>query len=394
MRMDEGMNIAVRRGPSPGSRMPVLVYRDRIAPLSEAHFLRRQYLGFERLSPVWVGCRTDVGLPELGVQPLIVGRPGLAGIWDRILFRQFGVLPPVPDLRALHPGIVHAQFGRGGTLALPIARALGVPLVVTFHGGDATKQRHHRRLGLPTIFRRRMGALKREAALFVCVSQFVRDRLEVLGFPAAKLRVIRLGVELQPLVEAPQPVEPPQVVFVGRFIEKKGIPHLIEAARLLAAKGRPVGVTLVGDGPQAGALKQQARGIPGITFTGWLPSHEVRRHVRGALALCVPSVVSRDGDTDGLPTVILEAMAEGVPVIGSRQAGIAEAVDDRATGLLVPPGDAQALAAAIETLVASPEQRRDMGLAARRAVEERFNAISQSRLLEQTLMEITEKERT
>jgi len=353
--------------------------------------LRRQYVGFDRLAPVWVGCRTDEGLPELGVQPLILGRSGVLGSWDRLCFKQFGVLPPQPDLRAQRPGIVHAQFGRGGALALPIARAMGVPLVVTFHGGDATKEKHYAKGIIPTVFQRRLAALQQEAAVFVCVSQFICDRLAARGFPAEKLRVIRLGVEIEPTTATPEASDPPQIVFVGRFVEKKGIAHLIEAARMLAAHGNSARFVLIGDGPLAGDLEAQARDLPSVTFTGWLPSHEARRRVRGATALCVPSVVSQDGDADGLPTVILEAMADGVPVIGSRQAGIAEAVEDRTTGLLMPPGRAAALTEAIQIIVDRPAWCRAMGAAARRAVEERFNAATQSRLLEDTLIEVAHR---
>src|SRR5437764_3439309 len=160
-----------------GAREHVLVYRDRLVPRSEAHFLRRLYIGFERLSPLWVGRRRDAGLSELGADPLLLGDDGLRGVAERFLFKQFGRLPSVPDLRALRPVLVHAHFGRGGALALPIARALRVPLVVTFHGGDATKDSHYRRRIPPTVFRRRLAALQREAALFICVSDHIRDSL-------------------------------------------------------------------------------------------------------------------------------------------------------------------------------------------------------------------------
>jgi colanic acid/amylovoran biosynthesis glycosyltransferase len=386
------MNVVGQR-PHREPRRSVLIYRDRIAPRSEAQFLRRQYVGFERLAPVWVGCRTDEGLADLGAEPLILGRPGALGSWDRARFKQFGVLPPQPDLRALRAGVVHAQFGRGGALALPIARALGIPLAVTFHGGDATKEKHYARSIFPTIFQRRLAALQQEAALFICVSQFISDRLAARGFPQDKLRVIRLGVEVQRELPIREPMHPAKVVFVGRFVEKKGITYLIEAVRALAANGTPVGLVLVGDGPLMGALKQQAHDLPDITFTGWLPSTEVRRHLRGAAALCAPSVASQDGDTDGLPTVILEAMADGVPVIGSRQSGIAEAVEHRVSGLLVPPASPSALAEAIEAIVTRPDWRAAMGAAAHRTVLERFNATTQSRLLEDTLIEMTLKNR-
>jgi hypothetical protein len=123
-------------------RQTILVYRDRIVPRSEVHFLRRLYIGFERLSPVWVGRHRSDGLADLGVEPLLLGGGTIRGGLDRVLFKHFGALPTTPDLRALRPLLVHAHFGRGGALALPIARTLRVPLVVTFHGGDATKESH------------------------------------------------------------------------------------------------------------------------------------------------------------------------------------------------------------------------------------------------------------
>jgi glycosyltransferase involved in cell wall biosynthesis len=371
-------------------RDSVLIYQDRLGAPSEAQFLRRQYIGFERLTPVWACWGTDQGLPDVGATPIILGWPGPLGAWDRFRFKQLGVLPAQPDLRVLGVRVVHAQFGRGGALALPIARALGVPLVVTFHGGDATKDKHYRRSLIPTVFQRRLAALQKEAALFLCVSEFVRQRLAARGFPPEKLKVLRLGVEIDTARATEPPVDPPTAVFVGRFVEKKGIAHLIEAARLTASQGSPVRFMLIGDGPLAGELRKRAAGLDNVSFTGWLPSKEVRRHMRRALVLCAPSVVARTGDADGLPTVVLEAMADGIPVIGSREAGIGEAVEDGKTGLLVASGSAQALADAIRTLVDRPELRRTLGAAARQVAQERFNAAVQSRHLERTLIEVAQ----
>ena len=383
------MNLAVERpGASPQPRESVLVYRDRLVPRSEVHFLRRQYMGFERLAPVWIGCRTDAGLAELGAEPMILGRPGPIGDWDRFIFKQLGRLPPQPDLKELRPRIVHAQFGRGGALALPIARALGIPLVVTYHGGDATKDKHYDGRFPPTIYQRRLAQLQREAARFICVSEFVRDRLVARGFPPEKLQVVRCGVEIDAHHASERPADPPFVLFVGRFVEKKGIPHLIEAARMLAEEAKPVRLVLAGDGPLAGELRERARGLENVVFTGWLPSKEVLRYMRGAAALCVPSTGAKAGDAEGLPYVILEAMAEGTPVIGSMHAGIGEAIEHGKTGLLVPPGAPRQLAEAIRAVAGDPEFRRALGAAARNAAQERFNAASQSRILEETLIEV------
>jgi len=367
----------------------LLVYRDRIIPRSEAHFLRRQYVGFRHLTPVWIGCRTDVGLTDLGVEPLALGRHGVSGTIDRLLFRQFGRLPPQRDLATWRPRLIHAHFGGGGALALPIARALGLPLVVTFHGGDATKDKHYRRQLVPTIFQRRCEALQREAALIICAAEYIRNALLSRGFPSAKLKVICYGVEPEAGDCPVPPSERPYLLFVGRFVEKKGVEYLLDAMRVLEGEGAAVDLILIGDGPLGEALRRQSEGLKRTRFLGWLPNEEVRRAMRGALALCVPSVAARAGDSEGLPNVVIEGMAAAVPVIGTHHGGIAEAVEHDRTGFLVPPADPRAIATAVRRLLRDPVLRRRMGLAAQAAATEHFNAVAQSRFLEDTLLAVS-----
>jgi glycosyltransferase involved in cell wall biosynthesis len=375
------------------ARETLLVYRHRLAPLSEVGFLSRFYVGFERLAPVWLGCHLGPGANALSGDKLRLGRTGPLGALDRALFRHCGILPSQPDLWAFRPRLLHAHFGRGGALALPIAQALGIPLVVTFHGGDATKEAHYRPRLVPRIYARRLAALQRDAALFVCVSEFVRDRLLARGFPPDKIEIIYQGVDEGGDIDIAQPADPegaadPYILFVGRFVEKKGVSHLIEAMRLLESRGSVARLVLIGDGPLGQALRDQARGLQRVAFLGWLPHAEVRRRMRGALALCVPSVTARGGDAEGLPTVIFEAMAEGAPVVGSRHAGIAEAVEHGRTGLIVPEGDTPALADALERMTRCPALRRRLGTAARAVAAERFSAINQSRRLESALLRV------
>ena len=370
-------------------RKTALVYRDRIAPRSEVHFLRRQYIGFQDLSPVWIGCRTGDGLGDLGVEPLILGRAGPVGTLDRVLFKQFGRLPPQPDLVSLRPRVIHAHFGRGGALALPIARALNIPLIVTFHGGDATKEKHYRPRLVPTIYQRRVSALKVGASLIICVSDYIRERLIERGFSSEKLHVLRYGVPIEAWDQRAVPAQPPYVLFVGRFVEKKGLAYLIEAMRLLRGRGAAAPLVIIGDGPLASKLKQQAAVVGDINFLGWLPNSEVGRWMRGAVAICVPSVTAQSGDAEGLPNVVIEAMAQGLPVIGSRHSGIVEAVEHGRTGMLVPPGDPPAIADAIAWLIAHPHEQRAMAEAARRRACEHFDAVHQSRRLEHLLLAVS-----
>jgi glycosyltransferase involved in cell wall biosynthesis len=161
--------------------------------------------------------------------------------------------------------------------------------------------------------------------------------------------------------------------------------------RRLEADGTDIRLTLVGDGPIAGDLKRAATDLRNVTFPGWLPNHELRRRMRGALAVCVPSVETAEGDAEGLPNVVLEAMAAGAPVVATHHAGIGEAVEDEKTGLLVTSGDADALTAALRRLVDEPETARAMGQEAHRVAIEKFDAVAQSRRLEEKLLEVIER---
>jgi colanic acid/amylovoran biosynthesis glycosyltransferase len=159
--------------------------------------------------------------------------------------------------------------------------------------------------------------------------------------------------------------------------------------RVLESEGAAVDLVLVGDGPMAEVLKRRASGLTRVRFLGWLPNQEVRCLMKTALAICVPSVAAQTGDSEGLPNVVLEAMACAVPVIGSNIAGIAEAVEHDNTGFLMPPADPSAIATVARQLLGDPALRSRMGLAARAAATERFSAVAQSRMLEAALLAVS-----
>jgi len=379
-------SVPVISRPDDRERATILAYRDHLVPRSEANFLARLYVAFKRLNPIWVGRRRAEGLADLNGAQLFLGRDGMLGAFDREIFKHLGILPPVPDLRALRPRLVHAHFGRGGALALPIAQRLKIPLVVSFYGGDATKNTHYRRHLLPAIFKRRLPALQREAALIICVSDFIRDQLIARGFPGEKLVVHRFGVNLDLPQDEDDAAPDRYVLFAGRFVEKKGILYLIEAMRRLDGEGRDLRLVLIGSGPLDDAVRRAASALKSVEFIPWVPNSELRRRMRGALAFCVPSVQAADGDAEGLPTVVLEAMAAGTPVIGSRHAGIGEAIEHERTGFLVEERDPEALAAALRHLSDEPGLRQRLGDDARRVALDRFDAIKQSQRLEERLL--------
>jgi colanic acid/amylovoran biosynthesis glycosyltransferase len=353
-----------------------IAYRDRIGVPSEIGFLRRQYIGFTHLHPVWTGRVLLPAAPDVGKELFRIGGDGPLGPLHRILFHHFGHVPPLPPCAA----ILHAQFARGGALALPIAQRFGLRLIVTLHGGDVAKRKNWR---AGTVLARRWPALLRETAHFVCVSAAVAEIAAAKGVPPHKVTVLPIGVEIP---DQPPRRDPTAHLFVGRFVEKKGIRVLIGAMRQLRARGDQTPLVCVGDGPLRPLMESLARELPGITLTGWLRPADVQDRMRQAFSLVVPSIIAADGDAEGLPSVIPEAMAQACPVIGSDQGGIAEAICHNRTGLLVAPGDADALADAMHHIMHdSLLGPSGLGLAGYTYSATELNAHTQSRRLEAIL---------
>lgn len=358
-----------------------LVYRDRILPASEQAFMRRQYMAFSKLKPHWVGCHRDNPPVDMLGTMRIIGEGHMLGALQRLAFKQmgWGAGHAVADLA---PVVVHAQFGRGGALALPVARQLGLPLAVTFHGGDAFKDKHYKG-GFPApIFQRRWRELLDYCALFVCVSDGVRDKLRERGVPAHKLEVLAIGTEDAPVARGPFD----RLVFAGRFVEKKGLPILLQALRILAGQGLTPPVILAGDGPMRAAMEQQAQGLEHVCFAGWLSAPQLRQQLEHAVALLVPSVRAEGGDREGLPSVAAEAMMCGVPVVASTESGL-DAAMLGGGGMVVPAGDPQALAQALAHILQTGV-RAGMGQAARLVACEQLRASVQSARLEQRLLSL------
>ena len=245
----------------------ILVYRDTVGARSES-FIQRQYSAFKLLEPLYVGTKRGPLAPK---DALIMAAPGIAGAYGRLLSRQWGLIPTKLDrlIAARKPRLVHAQFGLGGALALPIARHAGLPLVVTFHGGDATKDKHFEERGLvPTIFQRRRQAMVETALTILCVSEFIRERLIARGFPAGKLQTHYLGIDIPPEVVLPPLGVSNTVLFVGRLVEKKGIDTLIDAMAMARQLAPALELSIVGDGPERAGLERRAKaaGLP-VSFT-------------------------------------------------------------------------------------------------------------------------------
>ena len=336
--------------------------------LSHAEALRRYW-------PVYVGSRRVAGLTLPDERVVTSNRGGLIGLAEELLFRRFGVLGRLSaDLRRFQPSLVHAHFGQSGPAALALAESLGIPLVVTYHGQDATiKDEESRRSWRGREYLRGRPRVMRGASLVIAVSDFIRQRLLQSGFPEAKVVTHRNGIDLR-FFDCPLQPREPIAVFVGRFVEKKGCEYLVRALGHLRSQGCRVRGVLVGDGPRRAELEELAAQTQAdVKFTGLLPSKEVRSWLARASVVVVPSVTASNGDSEGLPTVILEAQAMRTPVIATRHAGNAEGVLEGRSALVVNERDVQELAAGIRFFVQNPAAVESFGAEGRRFVRSCFD---------------------
>lgn len=265
---------------------------------------------------------------------------------------------------------VHAHFGTNSAEVAMLAHALGGPAYsFTVHGPEEFDA--PRCLGIAEKVRR--------SAFVVAISAYGRSQLYRWVEPShwPKIRIVHYGLEsaFHEVAPAPPPAVP-RVVCVGRLCERKGQRLLVEAAARLAAKGIALEIVLAGDGELRAELEAAAkRCAPGqtIRITGWISSAQVREEILAARALVLPSLA------EGLPVVLLEAMALRRPVLTTYVAGIPELVKPGENGWLVPSGDVEELAAALQDLLSRPtEELRAMGEAARRRVLERHSINTQA----------------
>jgi glycosyltransferase involved in cell wall biosynthesis len=263
---------------------------------------------------------------------------------------------------------VHAHFASGTTsVALHVSRLTGIPYSFTAHAKD---------IFLETV---RPGDLERKLAparFAVTVSDFNVRHLQQYANGTPLVRVYN-GLDLTRFApERARRYDPPLVLAVGRLIEKKGFDDLIRASAILAAAGVDFRCDIVGKGPLEHELRALAAAL-GVTdrvrFVGPLPREQLIDVYPSAAVLAAPCIVGSDGNRDGLPTVLIEAMAIGVPVVATPVTGIPELVEDGVTGLLVPERDPRALAEAIERLLANEQLAQLLAAAGRRRIEEQFD---------------------
>lgn len=333
-------------------------------------FAQRRRLGAEYSYPVLTpSAGTRRGL----CQWLTRGRMMSSGVRDWLCMEFL-----CRDIR-----LVHAHFATDAIFYSPATDGADVPMLVSCHGHDVYRfPRAFGGLGCGLL--RRLFA---KAAMFTAVSEHMRREMIALGCPPEKVRTVRVGIDLAErsfLPPAPNPTRI-RVACIAGLRPKKGIPYLVEAFGRVAAMRSDAELVIVGDGPMRPAVErciERNRLWGKAVLTGALRPEEVVKVLETAHIYVQPSITAPDGDREGIPATLMEAMARGLPVIATRHSGIPELVEDGVSGILVDERDTSALAEAMLLMMERSRTWADMGQAGRARIERDHDLTRQTEMIE------------
>ncbi len=276
------------------------------------------------------------------------------------------------ELKRTRSELMHVYFGHVAVELLPVLRCCRLPVVVSFHGADAG-------VDVDGESGERLREVFSIASLVMARSTALVEDLARLGCPQEKLRLLRTGIPLEGITARVR--ETPgdgrwNLLQACRLVEKKGLFVTLEAFALVQKKFPNATLTFAGDGLLESELKQRADRMglnQRVRFTGFLSQEALRAEFDRAHVFVHPSQVGADGNREGVPNALLEAMATGLPVVATRHGGIPEAVQDNVSGRLLDEGDASGIADALERYFDQPETLLAAGQAARSAVETGFS---------------------
>jgi glycosyltransferase involved in cell wall biosynthesis len=261
---------------------------------------------------------------------------------------------------------IHAHFAHGpASVALLLSRLTGRPFSFTGHAKDIFE----------IVDPEFLGAKVHEARLVVTVSECTRRHVaqSVDADERAKVVVVRNGIDRRTFhARIREPDGPPLILSVGRLVMKKGLDTLLDACAVLAARGIDFRCEVIGDGPFRAKLESRVRTLgihDRVAFMGSRDDRAVRAAYERATVFVLPCRPTPQGDRDGLPVSLVEAMVVGVPVVTTPVTGIPEVVRNAESGLLVSPDDPEELAAALESLLSQPELRARLAAGAREAAD-------------------------
>jgi glycosyltransferase involved in cell wall biosynthesis len=309
--------------------------------------------------------------------------PGFSA-WIRTLFYFLVGVRAAESLREEKVDHIHAHFAdRATVIAMVVSRLLDVPYSVFAHAYDIyaspvmlpEKMDGSKFVATCTAYNK--AHLERlDGGRFLGKVHLIYHGLDLSRFQPARTEFVHPATRPNDIRRQTTDNQRPLLLSVGQLKEKKGFPYLIQACRLLKDRGYDFVCEIVGEGPQRAQLEALIGELDladTVVLHGAVPHPEVIDKYTQATLFALACIPAEDGDRDGLPNVLLEAMAMQVPVVSTRFSGIPEAVKDGLTGLLVPPRDAEAIAEALSRLLDDPHLRHRLGQEGRRQVENSFD---------------------
>jgi colanic acid/amylovoran biosynthesis glycosyltransferase len=306
-----------------------------------------------------------------------ITRPG--GFLNRVLYRLIGFrIFPAGSLlklfrlfRSKRFRAIHVHFGTNALLILPFARFFRIPLVVTFHGADASRMLREKN------YVRRLPKLFDYAAAIIIVSRHMKRSLKLDKW-MHKVHVIPCSVDPDEFEANPTKTQNGRIklIHAGRFTPKKGVPSLIQVFADLATKHPEVDLELAGQGDDEDECRQivEVYGLKNrVKFHGAVGHEYIKELLDNADIYVLNSRTAADGDMEGTPVSLLEAMSLGMAVVSTRHAGIPDVIRDGENGLLVPEHADDALRNAIERLIVDEDLRLALGREAEKTVKQKFS---------------------
>jgi colanic acid/amylovoran biosynthesis glycosyltransferase len=270
--------------------------------------------------------------------------------------------------------IIHCHFGPLGRLGI-ILKDVGVvhgQIITTFRGYDISSYVGRKGDYVYDL-------LFEKGDLFLCVSEQIKDVLIKLGCDKGKILVHRSGVQLtkfHPRACKSKSNDELRLLTIARLVEKKGVEHGIQAVAKVRRNYPNIEYKIAGDGYLRNDLQrliEELEVFDNVKLLGWQNQEQIIKSLQETDILLAPSMTSQDGDREGIPGAILEALAQGLPVLSTRHSGIPEVIQDGESGLLVPEGDMDALAEKLEYLIEHSDLWPEMGRKGRKYVEEHYD---------------------
>lgn len=285
------------------------------------------------------------------------------------------VFSPKEYVKRNNISLLHAHHGQLGMLLLPFKEETNLPLVTSIRGRDATLANQ------PIGYLDNMKMLFDRGERFFPVCQYLADRLIAWGCPSEKIRVLYGGVDLNEFkYRAPHKGDSQNILSIGRLVEKKGHHILMQAFQKIRDKFPNATLTIIGRGGLEEYLISLANQLnlgDSFRLLNHLPKDQVREQMTNADIFCAASLEAADGDVEGIPNTLKEAMAIGVPVISTNHAGIPELITNNKEGVLVQENNVDELAEALEFMLSNREIWETYTVAARQKVEQKFNLAQQ-----------------